>query len=104
MPFTIKAEAVAGAVVQVMTEGQVEGQVEAVDGVVHCGRSSSQEVGQSCGASAANSQPCNNCGHVVHNFHVCPAADVTCFHCKKKGYYARKCKSKKCMTIFISRP
>ena len=29
----------------------------------------------------------------MHNFNVCPAAEVTCFHCKKKGLYARKCKS-----------
>ena len=40
------------------------------------GRGSSQAVGQSCGASATNSQPCNNCGHVVHNLNVCPAAEV----------------------------
>ena len=35
MPFTIKAEAVAGAVVQVVAQGQVEGKVEAMDAVVH---------------------------------------------------------------------
>ena len=29
----------------------------------------------------------------MHNFNVCPAAEVTCFHCKKKCHYARKCKS-----------
>ena len=57
------------------------------------GRGSSEEVGQSRGASATNSQPCNNCGHVVHNSNDCPATEVTCFHCKKKGHYARKCKS-----------
>ena len=58
-----------------------------------CGHSSSQEVGQSRSASVTNSQPCNHCGHAVHNYNDFLAAEVTCFHCKKKGHYARKCKS-----------
>ena len=45
------------------------------------------------GRSPPTLNPFNNWGQVVHNFNVCPTAKVTCFHCKEKGHYARKCKS-----------
>lgn len=41
-----------------------------------------------------DTQRCNRCGKSPnHSKHICPARDVFCNQCKKKGHYARVCRS-----------
>ena len=46
----------------------------------------------------APSQPqtkvCKRCGKGSHPRHLCPARDVTCYHCNKQGHYRSQCLSK----------
>ena len=41
-------------------------------------------------------KPCYKCkAHPIHPPNCCPAKDVTCSACKKKGHFAKVCKSSK---------
>ena len=41
-----------------------------------------------------NKKPCGYCGYMVHSGESCPASNVFCKNCKKKGHYARVCRSR----------
>lgn len=36
---------------------------------------------------------CGRCGREVHSVEQCPARDATCNSCKKRGHFAKVCKS-----------
>ncbi|GFW38255.1 retrovirus-related Pol polyprotein from transposon opus [Trichonephila clavipes] len=43
---------------------------------------------------SSRSQKCFFCGNDLHSRTLCPARDVTCRNCGKKGHYQRVCKSR----------
>ncbi|GFS73002.1 retrovirus-related Pol polyprotein from transposon opus [Trichonephila clavipes] len=45
-------------------------------------------------SSSSRSQKCFFCGNDLHSRTLCPARDVTCRNCGKKGHYQRVCKSR----------
>ncbi|GFW01766.1 uncharacterized protein TNCV_1232661 [Trichonephila clavipes] len=45
-------------------------------------------------SSSSRSQKCFFCGNDLHSQTLCPARDVTCRNCGKKGHYQRVCKSR----------
>ncbi|GFV22570.1 putative retrovirus-related pol polyprotein from transposon opus [Trichonephila clavipes] len=45
-------------------------------------------------SSSSRSQKCFFCGNDLHSRTLCPATDVTCRKCGKKGHYQRVCKSR----------
>jgi len=45
-------------------------------------------------AAAVENKRCYSCGRPYHKRSRCPARDVTCHTCQKKGHYARVCMSK----------
>ena len=46
------------------------------------------------GPRATTSQICKRCGKGSHPRQQCPAKDVTCFRCERKGHFAALCLSK----------
>ncbi|GFW73116.1 retrovirus-related Pol polyprotein from transposon opus [Trichonephila clavipes] len=55
---------------------------------------SDETVTTSAASSSSRSQKCFFCGNDLHSRTVCPARDVTCRNCGKKGHYERVCKSR----------
>ncbi|XP_036001498.1 uncharacterized protein K02A2.6-like [Fundulus heteroclitus] len=48
-------------------------------------------------------RPCSRCGDTKgHAFLQCPAREVICNNCKKKGHFARVCKSKKVHEVCVA--
>ena len=45
-------------------------------------------------AAAVENKSCYFCGRPYHKRSRCPARDVACHTCQKKGHYARVCMSK----------
>ncbi|GFT42665.1 retrovirus-related Pol polyprotein from transposon opus, partial [Trichonephila clavipes] len=45
-------------------------------------------------SSSSRSQKCFFCGNDLHSRTLCPARDVSCRNCGKKGHYQRVCKSR----------
>ncbi|GFU66208.1 retrovirus-related Pol polyprotein from transposon opus, partial [Trichonephila clavipes] len=45
-------------------------------------------------SSSSRTQKCFFCGNDLHSRTLCPARDVTCRNCGKKGHYQRVCKSR----------
>ena len=41
--------------------------------------------------SAAIIRKCKYCGHKKHQCKFCPAKDVICFNCSKKGHFSKVC-------------
>ncbi|GFV31464.1 putative retrovirus-related pol polyprotein from transposon opus [Trichonephila clavipes] len=54
----------------------------------------SEETVATSAASSSRSQKCFFCGNDLHSRTLCPARDVTCRNCGKKGHYQRVCKSR----------
>ncbi|GFW69689.1 retrovirus-related Pol polyprotein from transposon opus [Trichonephila clavipes] len=56
----------------------------------------SEETVATSAASSSSSrfQKCFFCGNDLHSRTLCPARDVTCRNCGKKGHYQRMCKSR----------
>ncbi|GFT37457.1 retrovirus-related Pol polyprotein from transposon opus [Trichonephila clavipes] len=55
---------------------------------------SEETVATSAASSSSRSQKCFICGNDLHSRALCPARDVTCRNCGKKGHYQRVCKSR----------
>ncbi|GFX36673.1 putative retrovirus-related pol polyprotein from transposon opus [Trichonephila clavipes] len=55
---------------------------------------SEETVATSAASSFSRSQKCFFCGNDLHSRTLCPARDVTCRKCGKKGHYQRVCKSR----------
>ncbi|GFX03587.1 retrovirus-related Pol polyprotein from transposon opus [Trichonephila clavipes] len=55
---------------------------------------SEETVATSAASSSSRSQKCFFCGNDLHSRILCPARDVTCRNCGKKGHYQRVCKSR----------
>lgn len=54
------------------------------------------DVGAHGAVAAASRSSCSNCGgHHALVKSLCPAKDVSCHHCQKKGHYKRMCRSRK---------
>ncbi|GFY06678.1 putative retrovirus-related pol polyprotein from transposon opus [Trichonephila clavipes] len=54
----------------------------------------SEETVATSAASSSRSQKCFFCGNDLHSRTLCPARDVTCRNCGKRGHYQRVCKSR----------
>ncbi|GFX64638.1 retrovirus-related Pol polyprotein from transposon opus [Trichonephila clavipes] len=55
---------------------------------------SEETVATSAASSSSRFQKCFFCGNDLHSRTLCPARDVTCRKCGKKGHYQRVCKSR----------
>ena len=54
----------------------------------------SEESSLASATAATNTNRCFFCGNNKHPRLQCPARDAACMNCKKKGHFARVCKSK----------
>ncbi|GFU16947.1 uncharacterized protein NPIL_85751, partial [Nephila pilipes] len=55
---------------------------------------SEETLATSAASSSSRSQKCFFCGNDLHSRTICPARDVFCRKCGKKGHYQRVCKSR----------
>ena len=52
--------------------------------------------------SPKHPKQCTRCGKELHSRDKCPARDVTCHRCQKKGHYSTQCYSKRTSTAPVS--